>query len=161
MRRNWAATVEHLDQCLGRLVERVGKRGDLDNTVVVFTSDHGEMLGDYNQWQKLSPLQASVGVPLVIAGPGVAAVGRDDAPMTTLDLTASFLEWAGLTPSEYLDSRSLVGYLGGGGYRHRDLVFSGLSAWRMVFDGRFKLVRGYDPRETHWRGYLRTDAHSN
>ena len=63
MRRNWAATVEHLDQCLGRLVERVGKRGDLENTVVVFTSDHGEMLGDYDQWQKLSPLQASVGVP--------------------------------------------------------------------------------------------------
>ena len=145
VRRNWAATVEHLDQCLGRLVEHVGKRGDLDNTVVVFTSDHGEMLGDYNQWQKLSPLQASVGVPLVIAGPGVAAVGRDDAPMTTLDLTASFLEWAGLTPDADIDSRSLVGYLGGGGYRHRDLVFSGLSAWRMVFDGRFKLVRGYDP----------------
>ena len=45
------------------------QRGELENTVVVFTSDHGEMLGDYNQWQKLSPLQASVGVPLVIAGP--------------------------------------------------------------------------------------------
>ena len=147
MRRNWAATVEHLDQCLGRLIERVCEKGDLENTVVVFTSDHGEMLGDYNQWQKLSPLQASVGVPLVIAGPGVAAVGRDDAPMTTLDLTASFLEWAGLTLGEDLDSRSLVGYLGGGGDRHRDLVFSGLSAWRMVFDGRFKLVRGYDPEK--------------
>ena len=58
VRRNWAATVEHLDQCLGRLLERVCARGDLENTVVVFTSDHGEMLGDYNQWQKLSPLQA-------------------------------------------------------------------------------------------------------
>ena len=44
-----------------------------------------------------------------------------------------------------LDSRSLVGYLGARARRHRDLVFSGLSAWRMVFDGRFKLVRGYDP----------------
>ena len=145
VRRNWAATVEHLDRCLGRLVEHVGRRGDLENTVVVFTSDHGEMPGDYNQWQKLSPLQASVGVPLAIAGPGVAAVGRDDAPMTTLDLTASFLEWAGLTPDAGLDSRSLVSYLEGGGSKHRDVVFSGLSAWRMVFDGRFKLARGYDP----------------
>ena len=71
VRRNWAATVEHLDSCLGRLVARVRERGDLDNTIIVFTSDHGEMLGDYDQWQKLSPLQASVGVPLVIAGPGV------------------------------------------------------------------------------------------
>ena len=145
VRRNWAATVEHLDSCLGRLVARVRARGDLDNTVIVFTSDHGEMLGDYDQWQKLSPLQASVGVPLVIAGPGVGAFGRDDAPMTTLDLTASFLEWGGLAPGDDLDSRSLVDYLGARTRRHRDLVFSGLSAWRMVFDGRFKLVRGYDP----------------
>jgi len=145
VRRNWAATVEHLDSCLGRLVARVRARGDLDNTIIVFTSDHGEMLGDYDQWQKLSPLQASVGVPLVIAGPGVEASGRDDAPMTTLDLTASFLEWGGLTPGDDLDSRSLVDYLGAHVRRHRDLVFSGLSAWRMVFDGRFKLVRGYDP----------------
>ena len=145
VRRNWAATVEHLDTCLGRLVARVRARGDLDNTIIVFTSDHGEMLGDYDQWQKLSPLQASVGVPLVIAGPGVAAFGRDDAPMTTLDLTASFLEWGGLNPGDDLDSRSLVDYLGARAHRHRDLVFSGLSAWRMVFDGRFKLVRGYDP----------------
>ena len=67
--------------------------------------------------------------------------------MTTLDLTASFLEWAWLTLGEDFDSRSLVGYLGGGGDRHCDLVFSGLSAWRMVFDGRFKLVRGYDPEK--------------
>ena len=145
VRRNWAATVEHLDQCLGRLIDRVRERGELDDTVVIFTSDHGEMLGDYNQWQKLSPLQASVGVPLVIAGPGVSAAGRDDAPMTTLDLTASFLEWAGLTPGNDLDSRSLVDYLGGRADRRRELVFSGLSAWRMVTDGRFKLVRGYDP----------------
>ena len=145
VRRNWAATVEHLDSCLGHLVARVCARGNLDDTVIVFASDHGEMLGDYDQWQKLSPLQASVGVPLVIAGPGVGASGRDDAPMTTLDLTASFLEWGGLTPGDDLDSRSLVDYLGARARRHRDLVFSGLSAWRMVFDGRFKLVRGYDP----------------
>ena len=145
MRRNWAATVEHLDGCLGLLVERLQQRGELDNTVIVFISDHGEMLGDYNQWQKLSPLQASVGVPLVIAGPGVTHRGADDAPMTTLDLTASFLEWAGLKPGPELDSRSLVGYLGGTTDTHRGLVFSGLSAWRMVCDGRFKLVRGYDP----------------
>ena len=62
VRRNWAATVEHLDSCLGRLVAHVRARGDLDNTIIVFTSDHGEMLGDYDQWQKLSPMQASVGV---------------------------------------------------------------------------------------------------
>ena len=72
VRRNFAAMVEHLDQCLGCFVERLEERGELDNTLIVFSSDHGEMLGDYSQWQKLSPLQASVGVPLMIAGPGAA-----------------------------------------------------------------------------------------
>lgn len=145
VRRNWAATVEHLDQCLGRLVARLRERDELDSTIVVWTSDHGEMLGDYNQWQKLSPLQASVGVPLIVAGPGVTPCEADTAPMTTLDLTASFLEWAGRPLSPELDSRSLVAYLAGRTDHHRDLVFSGLSAWRLVSDGRFKLLRGYDP----------------
>jgi len=145
VRRNWAAMVEHLDACLGRLVQRLSDRGELDNTIIVFSSDHGEMLGDYNQWQKLSPLQASVGVPLMIAGPGVAAHEADNSPTTILDLAATFLEWAGLTPAADLDSRSMADYLAGTRKQHRDLVFSGLSAWRMVFDGRYKLVRGYDP----------------
>lgn len=145
VRRNWAAMVEHLDGCLGQLLAHLVQRGQLDNTIIVYSSDHGEMLGDYNQWQKLSPLAASVGVPLLVAGPGVSHRGADDAPITILDLAATFVEWSGLTPSADLDSRSMRAYLAGDVDRHRDLVFSGLSAWRLVTDGRFKLVRGYDP----------------
>ena len=70
VRRNYAAMLEHLDECLGQLIAGVEARGELDNTLIVFGSDHGEMLGDYGQWQKQSPLQASIGVPLAVAGPG-------------------------------------------------------------------------------------------
>lgn len=147
VRRNWAACVEHLDSCLGLLIDRVKQRGELGNTIIVFSSDHGEMLGDYNQWAKLSPLQASIGVPLMIAGPGITPQAPDDRPMTILDLPATFLEWAGLDPSPRMDSRSMVSYLAGQRDHHRDLVFSGLSAWRVVYDGRYKLVRGYDPQK--------------
>lgn len=146
VRRNYAAMVEHLDQCAGRFVARLAERGDLDRTAIVYSSDHGEMLGDYDQWQKLSPLQASLGVPFVAAGPGIAPRGRCDAPATLLDLHATFLEWAGLTPSPDLDSRSMGDFLAGRSQRHRDIVFAGLSGWRLAFDGRFKLVTGYDPR---------------
>jgi choline-sulfatase len=145
VRRNWASCVEHLDSCLGLLIDKVKQRGELDNTIIVFSSDHGEMLGDYNQWQKLSPLRASVGVPLMVAGPGIVPHEPDDSPATILDLPATFLQWAGLDPSADMDSRSMADYLAGKCDTHRDLVFSGLSAWRMVYDGRFKLVRGYDP----------------
>ncbi|HJN28264.1 MAG TPA: sulfatase-like hydrolase/transferase [Candidatus Latescibacteria bacterium] len=145
VRRNWASTVEHLDGCLGRILDHLKQRGELDNTIVVYASDHGEMLGDYNQWQKVSPLQASAGVPLMIAGPRIATHGEDATPATTLDLAATFLDWAGLTPSAQIDSRSMASYLSGSSDTHREVAFSGLSAWRLVTDGRFKLVRGYDP----------------
>ncbi|MBT3342093.1 MAG: sulfatase-like hydrolase/transferase [Gemmatimonadetes bacterium] len=145
VRRNWAATVEHLDSCLGRILTHLHQRGELDRTIIVYTSDHGEMLGDYNQWQKVSPLQASVGVPLMIAGPDVVPHGADDTPATILDLASTIQEWAGLDPSADTDSRSMASYLAGERPVHREVVFSGLSAWRMVTDGRYKLIRGYDP----------------
>ena len=123
VRRNFAAMLEHLDDCVGQLIQRIESRGELDNTVIVFSSDHGEMLGDYSQWQKLSPLQASLGVPLVIAGAGIASQDEVKDPVTTLDLHASFLEWAGLKPSAEIDSRSMTSYLAGETDTHRNVVF--------------------------------------
>jgi len=72
-------------------------------------------------------------------------MGECELPHTILDLHATFLEYAGLTPSPNLDSRSIKSFLAGETDQHRDVVLSGLSGWRMAFDGRFKLIRGYDP----------------
>jgi choline-sulfatase len=103
------------------------------------------MLGDHGQWQKQSPLQASIGVPLAMAGPGVAERNLCDDPVTILDLHATFLEVAGAELSNDVDSRSMARYLAGETDPPRDVVFSGLGAWRLVFDGRYKLILGYDP----------------
>ncbi|MFB6135681.1 MAG: sulfatase [Halobacteriaceae archaeon] len=143
VRRNYAAMVEHLDRCVGRFLERLAERGELDETLVVFTSDHGEMLGDYGLWQKLAPHHASVGVPFVAAGPGVDTQSPRDEPTTILDLHATFLDYAGVAPGD-VDSRSLRSAFDGGA-APREVVYSGLSSWRMVYDGEHKLVRGYDP----------------
>lgn len=151
VRRNYGAMIEHLDDCLGRLVDAIEARGDSDETIVVFTSDHGEMLGDHGQWWKDSPLEASVGVPLVVGGPGVESRDPVDDPVTILDLHATALDYVGLDPGT-VDSRSMRPFLTGKDELPRDVVYAGLSTWRMVFDGRFKLVRGYDPdRRAGWR----------
>jgi len=152
VRRNYTAMVEHLDDCLATLVAAVEARGELDDTLVVFTSDHGEMLGDHGQWQKDSPLRPSVGVPLVVAGPDVTARERVDAPAATLDLHATVLDYAGVDPGD-VDSRSMRPFLSDAGGLPRDVVYAGLSTWRMVFDGRYKLVRGYDPDRRHGADY--------
>jgi arylsulfatase A-like enzyme len=152
VRRNYAAMVEHLDSCLETLVETVADRGELDETIVVFCSDHGEMLGDHGQWKKDSPLAPSVGVPFAIAGPGIEDRESVDEPATLLDLYATVLDYAGLDAGE-VDSRSMRPFLAGADDLPRDVVYSGLSAWRMVYDGRFKLVRGYDPERRRGTDY--------
>jgi arylsulfatase A-like enzyme len=150
IRRNYAAIVENIDRWVGRYLDRLEQRGELEDTLVIFTSDHGEMLGDHGRWKKHSPYQSSVGVPLVTAGPGIESrSGRCDEPVTTLDLYATILEYAGLDSGE-VDSRSLGPLLRADASTRRECVRSGLGPWRMAFDGRYKLVTGYDPSPSEY-----------
>lgn len=142
-RRNYAAIIENIDRWLGRYVDVLRERGELENTVVVFTSDHGEHLGDNGTWSKHSPRHQSVGVPLAVAGPGVEPRAPVSDPTTILDLHATFLDYAGVDPGA-VDSRSMRPFLAGETDTHRDVVRSGLGPWRMVYDGRYKLIAGYD-----------------
>jgi len=156
IRRNYAAMCENFDQWLGEYLDVLEDRGEREDTIIVFTSDHGEMLGDHGRWAKGVPRHPSVGVPLIVAGPGIEARGRIDEPVSTLDLHATVLEYAGLDPGD-VDSRSLCPYLEGETDDHRDVVQSGMGKgeedwWRLAFDGRYKLIAAgkehadeYDP----------------
>ncbi|MFB6296461.1 MAG: sulfatase [Halobacteriales archaeon] len=143
VRRNYAAMVENVDRWVDRFLEVVAERGEREETLVVFASDHGEMLGDHGLWGKTAPYQASAGVPFVVSGPGVEPRGVVDVPATVLDVHATVLDLAGIDPGP-VDSRSMWPYLAGGG-DPREVVFSGLDQWRLAFDGRYKLVRGFGP----------------
>jgi arylsulfatase A-like enzyme len=144
IRQNYSAMVENIDRWLGVYMEVLRKRGELENTLIVFSSDHGEMLGDHNHWAKMVPYIQSAGIPLVISGKGVKGNRKYDAPVTTVDLAATFLDYAGLTVPSDMDSRSMKSLLEGKTHVHRDFVRSGLLSWRFVFDGRYKLIRGFD-----------------
>jgi len=143
IRQNYSAMVENIDRWVGIYLEELEKRGELNNTLIVYSSDHGEMLWDQNMTGKSKPYQASVGVPLIVWGPGVQKHTVSDIPTTTLDLTATFLEYAGVPEENDMDSLSLKPFLEGKVKLHRDYVLSGLGKWRMVFDGRYKLIRGF------------------
>ena len=140
VRRNYAAMVENIDRWLGLYIEVLERRGELDNTLVVFSSDHGEMLGDCGRWGKSLPQQPSIGVPLVVAGPGVCSGALVEGPTTILDLVATFLETAAARELPAMESRSLWPLLSGQVPATHDVVFSALGDWRLVFDGRYKLV---------------------
>ena len=70
-RRAYYANTSYVDSWLGRLVEVLEETGQLDNTIVMFTSDHGDMLGDRGVWFKMSFFERSARVPLIMAGPDV------------------------------------------------------------------------------------------
>ena len=71
-RRAYYANTSYVDSWLGALVGVLEETGQLDNTVVIFTSDHGDMLGDRGVWFKMSFFERSARVPLIMAGPDVA-----------------------------------------------------------------------------------------
>jgi choline-sulfatase len=132
--------IDGMDEWMGRIIEAVADRGELDNTFIVYSADHGEMLGDQGRWNKGVPLEPSVHVPLVVSGPGVARNRRTDALVELIDLAATFVDIAGLDTPEQWDARPLTEVLRGRSDAHRDLTVSALGNWRMVFDGGFKYV---------------------
>jgi len=141
IRQNYSAMVENIDRWMGIYIDELKKRGELDNTFIIYSSDHGEMLGDHNRWGKSVPYQPSVGVPLIIWGPGVAGGTVSDALVSNMDLTATFLDYANISRPDNMDSISLRPLLRGKKKSHREYVLSGLNKWRMVFDGQFKLIQ--------------------
>lgn len=145
IRCNYAAMIENIDRWLGIYLEALERRGELAETLIIFSSDHGEMLGDQNRWAKSTPYEPSVGVPLVIAGLGVRRGHESRALVSVIDIAATSLDAAGVEIPSDMDARSLKPLLQGRTDRHRDYLLSGLYGWRTLREGRYKLVRGFQP----------------
>lgn len=143
VRQNYSAMVENIDRWVNIYLQEIEKRGELDNTLVVFCSDHGDMLGDHGYWEKHRPYQTCLGVPFIAAGPGVTEGKVLDCPVTILDLMATFLDYGQIVPPAGIDSLSMRPLFEGTQEKLRDYVFSALGDWRLVFDGRYKLIEGY------------------
>ena len=144
IRRNYAAMIENIDRWVGHFVASLQANGQIDDTVVIYTSDHGEMLGDRGLWEKHVPFHASVHVPLILAGGSFWGDLRVSRAVSLLDLTATLRSVAGVEVPEGTSGAALEPHedelLGNG-----RVVTSGLGNWRLAFDGRYKLVIGYDP----------------
>ncbi|MBS1826492.1 MAG: sulfatase-like hydrolase/transferase [Acidobacteria bacterium] len=155
IRQNYAAMVENIDRWLGAYIEELRKRGEWENTILIFSSDHGEMLGDHDRWGKSVPYQPSVNVPLFVAGPGITP-GVSDALISHFDLAATILDFAGAPHLADANSLTIRPLLEKKITSHREYLMSSLDRWQMVFDGRYKLIRGFEP-EPPPKGRPRTE----
>lgn len=142
VQQNYAAMCENIDRLIGEFLAAVEARGELNHTLVVFSSDHGEMLGDHNRRGKGTWRRASSGIPFVVAGPGVRPNTESPALVNLYDLAATFLDYAHSEALPQADARTLRPLLQGESQLHREVLVSGLNDWRLADDGQYKLVLG-------------------
>lgn len=122
IRAYYYACISFVDFQIGRILDTLAANGQLDNTVIVFTSDHGEYLGDYGCFGKRSMHDASCRIPMIARHPGTFAAGaRCDTPASLIDVAPTFLQAAG-TGLDGLDGVAL-GDLAAG-RSNRQAVFS-------------------------------------
>ncbi len=128
MRRVYAGMVSMVDAEVGRVLDVLDATGLAERTWVIFTSDHGDYMGDHGLITKSPALyDCLIRVPLIISGPGVVGAGRrDERPASAVDLMPTVLEWAGLDVPDPCQGLSLAPYAadGGAGPVRRDATFS-------------------------------------
>jgi len=103
-REAYYACVDYVDDCIGQLLNGLEENGALDNTIVIYTSDHGDMCGQHGHWGKCLPQDGSIGVPLLISGPDIVKQNRRSAhPISLIDLYPTTCALAGIPIPDGLD----------------------------------------------------------
>lgn len=111
-RHAYYGMVSYMDDMVGRLMQVLEQSGLKENTVVIFTADHGDMLGERGMWYKFNPYEWSVRIPMIISAPNGAQGKREKTLISLVDMLPTFWELGAgttpFTPVDKVDGRSLV-----------------------------------------------------
>ena len=154
VRAIYYAMCAETDAMLGTVLEALERTGKMENTYVVFASDHGENNMEHRQWYKMNHYESSVRIPLVVAGPGIAPGTVIDNIVSLIDLFPTFLEIGGAPCPEAADGESLLPLVSGRTATSRNRAFASFTgttmnttAW-MLREGDWKYIAypGYPPQ---------------
>jgi arylsulfatase len=147
-RQQYAAEVQLLDEHIGAMLEVLEQRGMLDQTIIIFTSDHGEMLGDHLMYTKGVAYDSAIRVPLIFSGPGIPKDHTTDALVELMDLNPTIMDYAGIPPQQGIEARSLMPILQNPveNKTHRSCIVSMMRNWRLVRDHTYKYVENFNDR---------------
>ncbi len=156
-RAGYYGLISYLDEKIGQLLDTLEKTGQLENTVIIHLSDHGEMNGEHGLWRKSCFYEASVRVPLQIAWPGRLPEGsRLPQVVSLVDVVATMLELADVEPPVALDGDSMVPLMRDRDSQWKDEAFAEycghgvVAPMAMQRQGRFKLNYSHgDPPELY------------
>ena len=138
--RLYNAMCTQIDANLGRLLETLERLHVADDTMVIFTSDHGDMQGSHGLKNKCLPQEESAGIPLIMYVPGLPGGRITDGLVSGIDLMPTCLELAGIDPVATVDGQSIAPFLRGETDETCDAVFSERGNWCMIVKGGWKLA---------------------
>ena len=166
-RRAYYGAISYIDDRVSRLLAILDETGRLEDTVVIITSDHGEMLGERGAWYKMSCYEGSARVPFLVRAPALFAPARISAPVSTMDLLPTLVDLAsdgdGREVVGPLDGRTLLPHLSGTPDRD-DVVAEYLAEGAiapivMIRRGRFKFI--HSPADPDQLFDLGSDPHEH
>lgn len=147
VRRAYYAQITHLDTQIEAIRYWLSGHGYLENTFIIFTSDHGDMLGDHNMFRKSCFFEGSAHIPLMIVPPERMDAPRGqscDMPVGLMDVMPTLLDAAALSPADGVQGKSLLPHVRDGSaewareFIHGEHV--GADGWQMLTDGREKFI---------------------
>ena len=149
-RRAYYGQISYIDDKIGQIGKALCDTGFDKDTVIVFTADHGDMLGEKGLWYKMSFFEESVRVPLIIRNPSKKTAQRVSEPVSLVDLVPTLLDMAQSphleNPSDTLDGESLVPVMKGKDHPDGRAVISeffaegSISPCFMIRKGRYKYI---------------------
>jgi arylsulfatase A-like enzyme len=150
-RQGYYGAVSFVDEQIGHVLEALEQRGWLDETLILFTSDHGDMMGDHHLWRKAYAYEGSARIPLLMRWPsGLVSAPRGQTatqPVELRDVLPTFLEAAGASRDSLMDGGSLLGLVRGRSSEWRsyidlehDICYSPEIHWNALTDGRRKYI---------------------
>lgn len=147
IRRHYAANVTMIDDQVGEIMKTLDERGYLDNALVIFTSDHGDALGDHGHIQKWTMYDCSVKVPLIMWSRTMMGQRRNDSLVQLMDIAPTILEAAGVTPPSSFEARSLWPILNGEAPQVRTEAYSELARDHIQTGAEYMVMR----RDAKWK----------
>ena len=151
-RRGYYGSISFIDEQIGRILRALKKRRMYENTLIIFTADHGDMLGDHHHWRKTYAYEASANIPMLLRWP--KSMKREHLrgktlphPVELRDVLPTFLDAAGASIPEHLDGMSLLRLVRGNTESWRPFIdmehnvcYSKENHWNGLTDGRFKYI---------------------
>ncbi len=150
-RHGYYGNITFIDEQVGRILEALERRGRLDETLVIYTADHGDMTGDHHMWRKTYAYEASARIPMLMRWPEGLSAGRRGRtvaqPVELRDILPTFLEVAEAPGAEKIDGASLLELARGNatGWREyidleHDTCYARENHWNALTDGHYKYI---------------------